>query len=136
MITICRQFFKFGVVGLINTILTYLIYTLLYKATSPTDAMAIGYGITSVIGLTINRKWVFKSNHNWMLVAKYYLTYLFTWTLSIVVTDISSNYFHVLASIIHLITLFVTTPTNFILSKYWVFKTTHIKEASAHESTD
>lgn len=136
MINILRQFFKFGIVGLINTILTYLIYSMLYKATSPTFAMAIGYGITSIIGLTINQKWVFKANHDWMIVVKYYLTYLLTWTLSILVTEVASNYFHVIASIIPLITLLVTTPTNFLLSKYWVFRKTELKEASANEWTD
>lgn len=136
MINILRQFFKFGIVGLINTILTYLIYSMLYKATSPTFAMAIGYGITSIIGLTINQKWVFKANHDWMIVVKYYLTYLLTWTLSILVTEVASNYFHVIANIIPLITLLVTTPTNFFLSKYWVFRKTELKEASANEWTD
>ncbi|TMT01686.1 GtrA family protein [Apilactobacillus kunkeei] len=133
MINILRQFFKFGIVGLINTILTYLIYSMLYKATSPTFAMAIGYGITSIIGLTINQKWVFKANHDWMIVVKYYLTYFLTWTLSILVTEVASNYFHVIASIIPLITLLVTTPTNFLLSKYWVFRKNELKEASANE---
>ncbi|KOY72047.1 GtrA family protein [Apilactobacillus kunkeei] len=133
MINILRQFFKFGIVGLINTILTYLIYSMLYKATSPTFAMAIGYGTTSIIGLTINQKWVFKANHDWMIVVKYYLTYLLTWTLSILVTEVASNYFHVIANIIPLITLLVTTPTNFFLSKYWVFRKTELKEASANE---
>ncbi|WKN29315.1 GtrA family protein [Apilactobacillus kunkeei] len=106
---------------------------MLYKATSPTFAMAIGYGITSIIGLTINQKWVFKANHDWMIVVKYYLTYLLTWTLSILVTEVTSNYFHVIGSIIPLITLLVTTPTNFFLSKYWVFRKTELKEASANE---
>ncbi|KOY76602.1 GtrA-like protein [Apilactobacillus kunkeei] len=133
MINIFAAVFKFGIVGLINTILTYLIYSMLYKATSPTFAMAIGYGTTSIIGLTINQKWVFKANHDWMIVVKYYLTYLLTWTLSILVTEVASNYFHVIANIIPLITLLVTTPTNFFLSKYWVFRKTELKEASANE---
>ena len=68
-----------------------------------------------------------------MIVVKYYLTYLLTWTLSILVTEVASNYFHVIESIIPLITLLVTTPTNFLLSKYWVFRKTELKEASANE---
>ncbi|MCK8620284.1 hypothetical protein LNP09_04835 [Apilactobacillus kunkeei] len=53
--------------------------------------------------------------------------------MSILVTEVASNYFHVIESVIPLITLLVTTPTNFLLSKYWVFRKTELKEASANE---
>ncbi|TPR24787.1 GtrA family protein [Apilactobacillus micheneri] len=124
-----KQLFKFGIIGLINTILTYLIYTLLWHITNPTIAMAIGYGITSVIGLTINKQWVFKSNNNLSKIAvKYYTTYLLTWLLSVTITYLISTQSTINEQIIPLIALIITIPTNFCLSKYWVFSNHQNKE--------
>lgn len=123
-----KQLFKFGIIGLINTILTYLIYTFLWHITNPTIAMAIGYGITSVIGLTINKQWVFKSSNNLSNIAvKYYATYLLTWLLSVTITHLISTQSTINGQIIPLIALIITIPTNFCLSKYWVFSN-HNKE--------
>ncbi|WP_326866599.1 GtrA family protein [Apilactobacillus kunkeei] len=59
-------------------------YTCLWRITSPTIAMAIGYGTTTLIGLTINKKWVFKTSGNVTKTAiKYYSTYVFTWCLTV-----------------------------------------------------
>ncbi|TPR18087.1 GtrA family protein [Apilactobacillus timberlakei] len=129
MILWIKQLFKFGIIGLINTILTYLIYTLLWHITNPPVAMAIGYGITSVIGLTINKQWVFKSNNNLRKIAiKYYTTYPLTWLLSIVITYLISTQSTINGQIIPLIALIITIPTNFCLSKYWTFSNHHNKE--------
>ncbi|UQS84605.1 GtrA family protein [Apilactobacillus apisilvae] len=126
-----KQFFKFGIIGIINTLLTYLIYTILWKPTSPTIAMAIGYGLTSLIGLTINKIWVFKSTNNLShIAAKYYATYLFTWLLSITSTNLISSYSNLNKQLIPIIALIITIPTNFVLSKYWVFSKSKFKEAS------
>ena len=55
-----KQFIGFGLVGGINTILTYLLYLTLYQLINPTAAMGVGYGLTSVLGLFLNDTWVFK----------------------------------------------------------------------------
>ncbi|KOY73212.1 uncharacterized protein RZ70_06580 [Apilactobacillus kunkeei] len=123
MINIIKQFFKFGIVGFINTVLTYLIYTCLWRITSPTFAMAIGYGTTTLIGLTINKKWVFKTSGNVTRTAiKYYSTYVFTWCLTVLLTYLLSVYTSINEQIVPVLTLIVTVPVNFILSKLWVFK--------------
>lgn len=123
MINIIKQFFKFGIVGFINTVLTYLIYICLWRITSPTFAMAIGYGTTTLIGLTINKKWVFKTSGNVTSTAiKYYSTYVFTWCLTVLLTYILSVYTSINEQIVPALTLIVTVPVNFILSKIWVFK--------------
>lgn len=123
MFSLIKQFFKFGIVGFINTILTFLIYTFFWKLTSPTIAMAIGYGLTTLLGLTINKKWVFKTSGNVTKTAiKYYLTYIFTWCLTVLLTFLLSVHTSINAEIIPILTLVVTVPVNFILSKLWVFK--------------
>lgn len=49
-----KQFIGFGLVGGVNTILTYLIYLTLYQLINPTAAMGVGYGLTSIFGLFLN----------------------------------------------------------------------------------
>jgi putative flippase GtrA len=127
------QFSKFGLVGLLNTILTYLIYLCLTKLTLPTIAMAVGYGITSLIGLALNRKWVFVNQSNWTLTIKYYLTYVLTWGISVLSTHFMSNNLAISNLIIPILVVTITTPINFILCKYWVFCHHDIKEGLPRE---
>ena len=121
---------KFGLIGAGNTGLTYVIYLILLHATSPTIAMAIGYGATSLLSLSLNNHWVFKAHANFKsVVVKYYTTYASTWLLSTVITDVLSTYTGINAYFIPIFSLAVTVPTNFLLSKFWVFKHSDPKEA-------
>lgn len=115
------QFSKFSLVGLLNTILTYLIYLCLDKSTNPSIAMAIGYGITSLIGLALNQKWVFGNHYHQTTVMKYYLTYGLTWVISVFSTHLMSKGLAIPNFIIPLFVVTITTPINFGLCKYWVF---------------
>ncbi|HJE97123.1 MAG TPA: GtrA family protein [Ligilactobacillus acidipiscis] len=117
------QLIKFCTIGGINTFLTYLIYLLLYQSTGNTFAMASGYGITSLLGLLFNDHWVFKADSpNFWLVLRFYATYGLTWLLSVGLTFVASNWWNFQAELIPLFCLLITTPTNFLLSKFWVFK--------------
>jgi putative flippase GtrA len=117
------QFIQFGLVGALNTVLTYVIYLLLYQQISPTLAMAVGYGLTSLMGLWLNKSWVFKragGELSW-LTFKYYATYGSTFCLSLVLTSLWVDAWHLPSAIAPLFSLMITVPANFVLSKYWVF---------------
>src|SRR5258708_36585570 len=55
------QFIKFGIVGVSNTLLTFLVYTLLLKVFGVwyIAASAIGFTIGAVNGFLLNRRWTF-----------------------------------------------------------------------------
>jgi putative flippase GtrA len=55
------QFVKFGIVGVSNTLLTFLIYTLLLKVFGVwyLAASAIGFIVGAVNGFLLNRRWTF-----------------------------------------------------------------------------
>lgn len=117
------QFIQFGAVGALNTVLTYIIYLILYQHISPTLAMAVGYGLTSLLGLALNKQWVFKQSGgemSWMTF-KYYATYGTTFLLSLILTSTWVDVLHFPATWAPLFSLAVTVPVNFLLSKYWVF---------------
>jgi putative flippase GtrA len=55
------QFVKFGIVGISNTLLTFIVYTLLLKVFGVwyLAASAIGFVIGAVNGFLLNRRWTF-----------------------------------------------------------------------------
>jgi len=58
------QFVKFGIVGVSNTLLTFLVYTLLLKVFGVwyLAASAIGFMVGATNGFLWNRRWTFKEH--------------------------------------------------------------------------
>jgi putative flippase GtrA len=58
------QFVKFGTVGVSNTLLTFLVYTLLLKVFGVwyLAASAVGFFVGAVNGFLLNRRWTFKEH--------------------------------------------------------------------------
>jgi putative flippase GtrA len=61
---IVRQFVKFGIVGVSNTVLTLAVYTVLLKVFGVwyLAASAIGFAVGTVNGFLWNRKWTFRGH--------------------------------------------------------------------------
>ena len=57
------QFVKFGIVGVSNTLLTLVVYTVLLKVFGVwyLAASAIGFIVGATNGFLLNRRWTFKS---------------------------------------------------------------------------
>jgi putative flippase GtrA len=58
------QFVKFGIVGVSNTALTFVIYTVLVKGFDVwyLAASAIGFAVGAVNGFLLNRRWTFREH--------------------------------------------------------------------------
>ena len=58
------QFVKFGIVGVSNTLLTFLVYTLLLKVFGVwyLAASAIGFVVGATNGFLLNRRWTFREH--------------------------------------------------------------------------
>jgi putative flippase GtrA len=61
---IARQFVKFGIVGISNTLLTFIVYTLLLKGFGVwyIAASAIGFVVGAANGFLWNRRWTFREH--------------------------------------------------------------------------
>ena len=61
---IVAQFVKFGIVGVSNTLLTLVVYTVLLKVFGVwyLAASAIGFVVGATNGFLLNRKWTFKEH--------------------------------------------------------------------------
>jgi len=83
-------------------------------------------------GYIWNRVWVFKnSKKNLSSIVKFYLSYLSTWLLSAILLYIWIEVFNISDKIAPIINVVITTPINYLLNKYWVFK--KIKKAYNEE---
>lgn len=123
------QFIKFGIVGLSNTAISYIVYLIAVK-------MGAYYLLASVLGFVIsvinafywNNKYVFEKKENetrsiFRSFCKTFVAYAGTGLilnniLLIIQIDIL-NWSKVIAPLINLV---ITIPLNFILNKLWAFR--------------
>ena len=123
------QFLKFGIVGLSNTVISYLIYSsLVYFCIHYIIASIIAFIISVLNSFFWNNKYVFKKQsdqkRNVMLsLIKTYISYAFSGLIiQNILLFILIDIIHISKYIAPLLGLTVTVPLNFILNKLWAFK--------------
>lgn len=136
---IINQFIRFGIVGLSNTILGYLIYVIslnimrLYEVLPTCDiymAQFIMFVLSVAWSFYWNNKYVFKRTSSTnkeiiLLLLKTYASYAFTSLfLSEILLVIWVEYFEVDDFIAPVFSLVITVPLNFVIQKYWAFRDT------------
>ena len=128
-----EKFIKFAIVGFGNLFISLVTYYLLVFFSINYQIANIGGFITgSLNGYIWNRVWVFKnSKKNLSSIVKFYLAYLSTWLLSAILLYIWIEVFNISDKIAPIINVVITTPINYLLNKYWVFK--KIKKAYNEE---
>lgn len=120
-----KQFIKFGLVGVSNTLISLGIYYLLYFLGSHyLIANAIGFIVSVFNAYYWNNKYVFKKTQDGNLkpFIKTFLAYGVTFLLSTGLLFISVQYAGISKIVAPLICLAVTTPINFFVNKFWAFK--------------
>lgn len=132
-----RQFFKFGIVGFSNTLLSYLLYLLFLKLFENHQVVSrFDYIISSVITFFICSIWSFYWNNRVTfkrkgeekrdlkktyikMVLSYSLTGLFLHNTMLFVLV---EFWSIPKEIVPILILIVTVPLNFLLNKYWAFR--------------
>lgn len=124
------QFMKFGIVGLSNTIISYVVYAAL-------TCIGVPYLISSIIGFIIsvlnsffwNNKYVFKKNEGeqrklWWTLCKTFISYAGTGlVLSNLLLIVFVEKMEISKYIAPILGLVITIPINFLINKFWSFKT-------------
>ena len=118
-----ERFIKFAIVGFGNLFVSLVTYYLLVFFSINYQIANIGGFVTgSLNGYIWNKLWVFKENkQNMTSIVKFYLTYLTTWILSAMLLYIWIELMSISDKIAPVINVFITTPINYLLNKYWVF---------------
>lgn len=133
------QFVKFGIVGLSNTIIGYLVYSLcVWLGIHYLLANLLGFAVSVVNAFYWSNRFVFKKNSNeqrglWSSFIKSTLSYASTGILlNSILLWLFIDVMLMSEFVAPLIILLITVPTNFILNKYWSFKTKIINEKDKH----
>lgn len=120
-----KEFIKFGIVGVSNTLITFLVYNILLKlGVNYLVANVIGYICGMINGFIWSKKWVFKvEDESKMYFVKFALVNLLslavsTGLLMILVKQLSLN-----STVAQLITTCITVVINYLLNKVWTFNT-------------
>ena len=129
------QFIKFGIVGLSNTVISYVIYIVTLLGLQNVGFVpSIDYLIAQFVGFALsvlwsfywNNKYVFqdKENRNWFhALIKTYISYAFTGLfLNSILSLIWVEVFHWSKLIAPIINLLISVPLNFISNKFWAFE--------------
>lgn len=146
------QFVKFGIVGLSNTIISYVIYAvslLLFQrfAIFGTNAYLVSQVLAFVISVAWsfywNNKYVFTQNEGetrsiWRALLKTYISYSFTGLfLNTLLLVLWVQLLHISEFIAPIINLLVSVPLNFIINKFWAFRSKptneHVKTEDSHD---
>lgn len=129
------QFIKFGLVGVSNNVVFYLLYAVIIFLLRRL-AWKQDYILANLIAFTIsifwsfywNNKYVFKKTEDsrrnmWQALGKCFLSYGFTgYILENVLSYIWIERIGVSKYIAPLLNLVFTVPVNFLLNKLWAFK--------------
>lgn len=120
-----RQFIRFIVIGVLSTIVNYLFFFILYKYYSVYYILASAIGFLSgvIAGYSLNKSWTFEITTNQdRYFYKYLVVYFTSLLLSVMILKVLVSGFLLSPELANIITIGVTTCTNFLGVKYLVFK--------------
>ncbi len=130
------QFVKFGIVGVSNTLVYYVIYVLsLFIFQTNALIVNVDYLVAQVIAFLLsvlwsfywNNKYVFKQDENqnrnmWQVLIKTYISYAFTGLfLNSIFSLLWVEWIGVPKIFAPIINLLVNVPINFFMNKFWAF---------------
>ncbi len=124
-IPIIKQFIKFGLVGVSNTLISLGTYYLLYfGGVNYLIANTAGFIISVLNSYYWNNKYVFKKTQNGNLkpLIKTFMSYGVTFLLSTALLFVMVQCAKISEVVAPVITLVITIPINFIMNKFWAFK--------------
>ncbi len=129
------QFVKFGVVGISNTLIGYVVYSIcIWIGMHYLLANLIGFIVSVLNAFYWSDRFVFKKQdgelrNTWASLVKTILAYASTGiVLNSLLLWLFIDEMAMSEYIAPLVILIITVPTNFILNKYWSFKTKKINE--------
>lgn len=131
------QFVRFGIVGVSNTIISYVLYVGSLLTFQRLEILPNGdYLVAHVIEFVLSVAWSFYWNNKmvfikeegqnrsiWKALIKTYISYSFTGLfLNSILLVLWIQVFHISEFVAPIINLLVSVPINFLINKFWAFK--------------
>lgn len=121
-----KRVFKFGVTGLLNTGVDYLVFTILavWLPVNIYLAQTISYAAGTLNSYIINRSWTFRSNERFFspTMVKFLVLNLCMLALSVILIGYFTESIGLSKLIAKACTVLVTLAISFVINNFWVFK--------------
>lgn len=126
LVKLVKQFFKFGIVGVSNTLISLgCYYLLVYLGAHYLLANAVGFVLSVCNSYFWNSRYVFKdkNEHNgWRAFIKVFFSYGVSFCLSSVLMFLFVQVLEISKYLAPILRLVFTIPLNFVMNKLWAFK--------------
>lgn len=123
---VLRQFLKFGLVGLSNTLISLAVYYIVVFIRKDwyIAGQALGFVVSVANSFYWNKKYVFPKSEGSTasLVLKTYAAYGFTFLLSTLLLYLEVEKLGMSEMIAPVLNLCITIPLNFLINKLWTFR--------------
>ena len=131
------QFIKFGIVGVSNTVISYILYALTLLALQKANIFPkIDYLLAQIVAFVLSVLWSFFWNNKYVFAVgegrtrntfhaliKTYVSYSFTGLfLNSLLLILWVKVLGISEFIAPIINLLISVPLNFIINKFWAFK--------------
>lgn len=120
------QFVKFGLVGVLNTLVHYLVFLLLYRLAglAVTVASAIGYMVGVANSFILNRRWTFRVSGSGAgsEFVKFTVVNIISMGINLLILQVVISLGGVIPEIAQVLAILCTLVVNFTGNKWWTFK--------------
>lgn len=110
------EIIRFGIVGVLATIIQYLVYVMLYNFIGTNIAFTLGYIVSLIFNFILSNYFTFKTNPNKEKGIKFLLAHGFNYGLQMVLLNIF-NMVGVHKAISPFLVYCISIPVNFLLVK-------------------
>jgi putative flippase GtrA len=114
------ELIRFLLGGLLNTIITYLIYLYLIIFFNYLFAFSVTFLIGIVFAFIINSMYVFKTPLKLRRFIQYPVIYSMQYFLGLIILFLLVNYFHISQLLAPLFNIFILVPFTFILNRHFL----------------
>ncbi|MNW45059.1 GtrA-like protein [compost metagenome] len=112
-----KEFIKFVISGVLNTVATYLIYLMLLVFLEYSLAYTVSYLSGIFISYYLNTLFVFKEKISFKTFLKYPIVYVVQYTINLIMIFVLVEHLGLSEQLVPLIVVIITIPITFLLSK-------------------
>lgn len=121
-----KQFIKFGLVGVMNTMIDYTIYAALFYVVHVHYLLAniISFSVAVSNSYILNRRWTFRSDHPaWRTeAAKFIVVNIIGLGLSEILLFLQVDHLHISKLLAKLFAIVVVLFWNYVGTRFWAFR--------------
>lgn len=119
-----EKFIKFGFVGIINTVINWVVYNiLLYFGVNYIVANSIGFGVGMINSYIWNNRWVFKAkSKSPKTVTKFIIVNLIVLGLNNLLLFVFVKEFDLNKTVAQILVTIIMMVVNFFGNKLWTFR--------------